>query len=129
MTDKKDKIIGALIGAAYGDAMGMPSEGWSRRRIRIELGEIRSFMPGPEDNIISKGLRRGEVTDDTINTIFTARMLCENGGKVNALDFIKKVREWAAADEKSMAVIGPSTAKAFDLLDRGIPIEETYPKV
>lgn len=125
MIDKKDRIIGALIGTAYGDAMGMPSEGWSKRRIRIQLGEIRGFMPGPLDNIISKGLSPGEVTDDTMNTIFVARMLCENKGRVNSLDFINKIRKWAAESEKSTAVIGPSTAKAFDLLDRGIPMEET----
>lgn len=119
-----DKIYGGLVGIAYGDAFGMPSEMWTRNEIRKYFGKIDDFLPGPPENMISNQLVRGEVTDDTINTILVIEMLGESNGKVNPELFIKKLRTWSATCEKSIAVTGPSTAKAFALLDVGTPMKE-----
>ncbi|WMJ89927.1 ADP-ribosylglycohydrolase family protein [Anaerocolumna sp. MB42-C2] len=120
-----DRILGGMIGIALGDAFGMPSEMWSRKRIKDYFGEIHSFKPGPDENAISKGLKAGEVTDDTMNTIFVTEMLYENRGKADPYLYIKKLKHWSKTSDKSIAVIGPSTSKAIKLLEEGTPIEET----
>lgn len=125
MIDLYDHILGGLIGVAVGDAFGMPSEMWSQRHIRQHFGWITDFLPGPDDNLISRGLRRGEVTDDTMNTVFVVDMLAETQGLVDPMRFISKLRQWAYQTPKSSAVIGPSTARAFAQLDAGVPISET----
>ena len=125
MQGKYGRILGGLIGVAYGDAFGMPAEMWTPKAIKSYFGEITDFLPGPPENIISKNLSRGEVTDDTMNTKFVVEMLNETGGKVDALLFIKKLRHWSATCDKSIAVTGPSTARAFAQLDAGVPMEET----
>jgi ADP-ribosylglycohydrolase len=56
-TDKLDRIRGALLGTAVGDALGMPVEGWSNTSIVRRYGEIREMLPAR--------LGRGTYTDDT----------------------------------------------------------------
>lgn len=123
--DKRSRIRGALIGAAYGDAFGMPSENWTPEKIKEKFGYIDDFLPGDEDNEISRGFLPGEVTDDTINMIFVIEMLAETKGEVRPEIFIQKLRKWAREQEKSKSVIGPSTAAAFAQLDQGVPMEIT----
>ncbi len=123
--DKRERIKGALIGAAYGDAFGMPSEMWPPEKIRESFGEIATFLPGREEHEISRGFRAGEVTDDTMNLALVAEMLWENGGRVSPELFVQKLRAWAEKCGKSKKVIGPSTAAAFARLDEGVPMELT----
>lgn len=124
-SDKRSRIRGAFIGAAYGDAFGMPSEAWTPEKIKEKFGYIDEFLPGDEENEISRGFQPGEVTDDTINMIFVTEMLAENKGEVKPEIFIQKLRNWAREQEKSKTVIGPSTAAAFAQLDQGVSMEIT----
>ena len=94
------RIKGALIGIAYGDAFGMPGEMWTQEEIRKELGYVTDFRQGHPKNFISAKLQRGEVTDDTINSLMVAEMLCESGGKVDPMLFIKKLETWIRTAEK-----------------------------
>ncbi|MBS5450235.1 MAG: ADP-ribosylglycohydrolase family protein [Coriobacteriia bacterium] len=119
------RVRGALIGAAYGDAFGMPVEGWSARRIVREVGLVDHLMPGMPDNDISRGLAAGEVTDDTMHTLFVIEMLAETGGRVDARLFLEKLRRWATTCPKSTAVLGPSTRRALEQIDAGVPMEQT----
>lgn len=121
----KDRIKGALIGIAYGDAFGMPSEMFTQEMIQEKFGKIETFLDGHPDNMISAKLKKGEVTDDTINSMMMIDMLCENHGKVDANIFIDTLMKWIETSEKSSAVVGPSTAKAVALIKSGVPMEET----
>ncbi len=122
---KKERILGALIGAAYGDAFGMPSEMWTPEKIKAKLGYIDCFLPGQEENEISRGFQAGEVTDDTANLLLVIDMLVKGRGKVDAHLFIEMLRRWAGEQEKAKTVIGPSTAAAFQKLEKGVPMELT----
>ncbi|MDO4298889.1 MAG: ADP-ribosylglycohydrolase family protein [Lachnospiraceae bacterium] len=121
----KNHIKGAFIGIAYGDAFGMPGEMWTPEIIHQKLGTVNEFRCGHRDNSISAKLKRGEVTDDTINSLLVLEMLCANHGKVDAAIFIEKLDEWIRTSNKSAAVVGPSTAKAIELIRSGVPMEET----
>lgn len=119
------KIYGTLIGVAYGDAMGMPSEFWTRQMIKNHFGKITSFLPAPEENEITKGLSSGEVTDDTYMTIIISEAIIENNGMPRPEILVKKILSWA--DENKTRVnnlFGPSTKKALESIMNGTPIEE-----
>ena len=92
--NKRSRIRGAFIGAAYGDAFGMPSEMWTPEKIREKYGYIDHFLPGNEENEISKGFLAGEVTDDTINMVFVTEMLAETNGEVRPEVFIRKLKNF-----------------------------------
>lgn len=65
----KDKIKGMLVGSAIGDAMGAPTEMWSRDRIQMEYGYVDTLTnmvrePSPEGTW-DINLPAGATTDDT----------------------------------------------------------------
>lgn len=119
------KILGALVGVATGDAMGMPTEMWTRQSIKDYFGKVEGFLPGPATNVISRGFAAGEVTDDTLVTIMMIEMLMESGGKVDPQSLVQKLNSWAKGDEKSRSVVGPSTKRALQDLAAGASLEET----
>ena len=41
---KQERVLGALYGQALGDAMGMPSELWPRKRVKAHFGWIDRFF-------------------------------------------------------------------------------------
>lgn len=125
MKEIRERIKGGLVGIAYGDAFGMPSEMWTPDKVKKEFGRINTFLPGHPDNFISSKLIKGEVTDDTINSVLVIEMLYENAGKVDPYLFIEKLKKWMDTSEKSTSVVGPSTAKAISLIEKGVSIQET----
>ncbi len=64
-----NKILGALVGSAIGDAMGAPTEMWSRQQIKLEYGFVDGLdpmvrEPSPEGTW-DYNLAAGGTTDDT----------------------------------------------------------------
>ena len=75
MVDKKllkSKFLGALVGTAVGDALGMPVEGYDPKQIQLKYGKIREMLSGK--------LPAGSYTDDTEMMIGVAESLIENRG-------------------------------------------------
>ena len=69
----RHSILGSLLGTAVGDALGLPYEGMSRKRVGA-FGEIRHrFLLG-----------RGMFSDDTEHTLMLAAALREHRSDVNA---------------------------------------------
>jgi ADP-ribosylglycohydrolase len=71
----KDRIRGILLGAAVGDALGLPAEGLSRiRTAKFYHGQWRHrFLPG-----------RGMVSDDTDHMVFACLSLLSSAGSADA---------------------------------------------
>src|SRR6266542_944289 len=68
-----ERILGCLLVAALGDALGAPTEGCSRADIiRRYGGLVRDFQPRAAD-ACAAGLRPGEVTYDTSQLLAFAR--------------------------------------------------------
>lgn len=121
-----DRVAGGLYGVAYGDAMGMPGELWSRQQIRDHFGTIDEFLPGPDGHFVVDGYVAGQVTDDTQQTEVLARVIVECGGHVDAERYAKRLVEWAdrvGASEGNF--LGPSSARALQGIREGKPLAET----
>ncbi len=67
--DRKDRIMGCLLGGAVGDAVGAPVEFASLAAIRERFG------PSGVTDLVPAFGRTGSITDDTQMTLFTAEGL------------------------------------------------------
>lgn len=86
-----DKILGALVGSAIGDAMGASTEMWNRKLIQERFGYITGLTPvlrekSPE-GVWKHNMLAGATTDDTRWKYFLGQYLSTNqndlsGGKL-----------------------------------------------
>ena len=99
---KRDAFTHCLLGGALGDALGLPAEGISAKRIaRMWQGEWRHrFFFG-----------KGMVSDDTEHAVMTALSLAKHGNELDAFtkDLARRLRWWFAGIP---AGIGMATAKS-----------------
>jgi ADP-ribosylglycohydrolase len=67
-----DKILGAFLGIAIGEAMGAPVEGWDTQKIRNTIGLFNKwtheFLPPTHSDNFNLGKGNGRITDDTLMT-------------------------------------------------------------
>jgi ADP-ribosyl-[dinitrogen reductase] hydrolase len=126
---RQDRVIGALLGLAIGDALGMPVEGWTRERVRERYGEIdhfigREFEDGTE-------LQAGEFSDESETVLCIVESFTVNSGVLDA-DNIRARLEMLAKGE-SRRWMNPSTLAALetgetparvtgDVALRGVPL-------
>ncbi|MEG2891841.1 MAG: ADP-ribosylglycohydrolase family protein [Clostridium sp.] len=116
----KDKVLGCLYGMAIGDAMGMPSEFWSRRKIKEYFGEIKEFLDGPEENDIAMYYKKGEYTDDTHQAVVILNSLIEDKFKVNSGTIAKNLTKWAIDNDAfNKNILGPSSKAALLAIKEG----------
>ncbi|MEB2786851.1 ADP-ribosylglycohydrolase family protein [Algoriphagus persicinus] len=98
LTEKQlhDKILGMLVGSAIGDAMGAPTEMWTRDAIKLEYGFVESLDSmirevSPEGIWIAN-LPAGGTTDDTRWKVLASKyLLTQQGNELNAKDFAKQI--------------------------------------
>lgn len=81
-----DKMLGMLAGSAIGDAMGAPTEMWSREDIQLEYGHVDSLddmvrEPSAEGTW-AYNLQGGSTTDDTRWKVLLADFLTGTGEQV-----------------------------------------------
>ena len=102
MLSNTDRIAGVLIGTAVGDAIGLPFEGISRRRIkRLFPGTLRHrFLCG-----------RGMISDDTEHTFMVTQALLESPDDIERFSrkLAWQLRWWFI---RLPAGVGMATAKA-----------------
>ncbi|MDF3000936.1 MAG: ADP-ribosylglycohydrolase [Bacillota bacterium] len=120
------RIKGVLIGGAYGDAMGMPTEFWTQEHIRVRFPRgIEELLPSQKDDFFGRTMVASEITDDTINTMMIAKMIIENHGMINTESYINQLIQWKNESNIAALVCGPSTLKALEAIERGVSVEET----
>ncbi|WP_312695275.1 ADP-ribosylglycohydrolase family protein [Caproiciproducens sp.] len=120
------RIRGVLIGGAYGDAMGMPTEFWTQEHIRARFPQgVDRLLPSQPDDFFGRTMSAGEITDDTINTMMIANMIVENHGMINTESYIRQLIKWKNESEVAALVCGPSTLKALEAIERGVSVEVT----
>ena len=77
-----DKVLGSLVGSAIGDAMGAPTEMWSRGDRKLTYGYVDaldpSFIDPSPEGLWDFHLPTGATTDDTRWKSLTGRYLVKN---------------------------------------------------
>ena len=77
-----DRILGGLIGAGAGDAMGAATEARTTEQILAYFGhEVTDFETPPMDTF-GAGNVPGQLTDDFSSAYFVARHIADNHGEV-----------------------------------------------
>ena len=116
----KNKILGVLYGMAIGDAMGMPPELWSRKRLLEKYGYITDFMDGDEENEISYQYKKGNFTDDTSQALVIVDTLLKNEFVVNSNSIAKALLEWAYKEKAfENNILGPTSRATLEAFSRG----------
>ncbi len=84
---RRETLRACLIGAAVGDALGLPYEGLSARR-------AQRWLRGPLRHRLLPG--RGMVSDDTDHHVFVAQSLLAARGNVDAFrrELVRRLRLW-----------------------------------
>lgn len=116
----KDKIEGVLYGMAIGDAMGMPPELWSRKRIFAKYGKITDFLEGDPENEISYQYKRGNFTDDTSQALTILDSLKETDFCPDAANIARHILEWAKRENAfENNILGPTSKATLELFEQG----------
>lgn len=122
---KQERVLGALYGQALGDAMGMPSELWPRKRVKAHFGWIDRFLPGPAENNAACYFNQAEFTDDTSMALCLADAIIECDGQINADVIGKHILRWALDfDAFNKNVLGPTSKIALNAIRDGKPVSE-----
>ncbi|MDX8445220.1 ADP-ribosylglycohydrolase family protein [Mesorhizobium captivum] len=124
--DALDRAMGALIGGALGDALGMPTQLLSPARIAELYGHVEDFVAPVADHPVSKGLPAGAITDDTEQALLLGRILISSGERFDHARWVNALLGWER-DVKargSYDLLGPSTKRAIDAINSGVPAEE-----
>jgi len=108
---KEDRIQGVLIGTAVGDALGLPAEGLSARRI------ARRWPNRWRMNLL---FSKGMISDDTEHTLMVAQALLAAPADASAFQqqLARKLRWWLLG---LPAGLGMATLKACLKLWLGVP--------
>lgn len=131
----QDKVRGALLGAAVGDALGMPVEGFSHQNVRTYYRGIKGFS----DDERRHDLKAGQWTDDTQFTFALVRVMSE----VNQIDevpprlaetyvnLIPEARRWGTTSRTAIERLAGGTGwrESGDALEptNGAPMRAVAP--
>lgn len=121
-----DRALAALAGVAIGDAMGMPTQTLTREQIAA-YGPVTGFRDAAPDHPVSAGLPAGTITDDTEQSLLLARHLIARGGRIDQEKWAGELLAWER-DTHARGIndlLGPSTRRAIEALQRGVPVSET----
>jgi ADP-ribosylglycohydrolase len=122
---KSDRALGALLGLALGDAMGMPSQTLSRDDIHQHYGEIVDFVAPVEGHPVSHGLTAAQITDDTEQAFLLAAQLVASPRIFDDLAWARALLDWEA-DVKARGLhdlLGPSSKQSLEALLSGVSVE------
>ena len=96
--EKYDKVLGALVGSAIGDAMGASTEMWHRNEIQLKYGYITGLTPAvrPQspEGTWRNNLVAGATTDDTRWKYLMAQYLTKNKDATDADHFAQFITDY-----------------------------------
>lgn len=108
------KILGGLLGAAVGDAMGSATETRSTAQIVQKFGGLVTDFIDPPDDVFARGFKRGSVSDDFSLAYCTAKEIIKNKGVVDDEVAKNALINWSKTPFYILA--GPTTVSAVNKL-------------
>lgn len=118
--EQYNKILGSLLGAAVGDAMGAVTETRTSWMIRRDFGGYVEDLVTPPADCFVRGREAGSVTDDFSLAYFTAVELAKCKGNVTEQVAINSLLTWSEYPE-FFRLAGSTTQTAVMRL-RGEPV-------
>ena len=123
--ERYNRVLGCLYGQAVGDAFGMPSELWSKRKVQQYFGWIDAFLDGPKENIAASEFSKGQFTDDTSQAIALMDAIIENDGTIDPESIASHIMVWARRiDAFNKNILGPTSKASLSAIEQGIPVEQ-----
>lgn len=95
--DRADRVAGAVVGSAVGDALGAPFE------FGLPGVYTARFPDGVGEMCGGGGWDPGEATDDTQMAVLVGESLLERGG-FDPADMFDRFRRWAAGEPKDIGL-------------------------
>ena len=120
-----DRILGCLVTAGMGDALGVPSEAYGRTEILQEYGKPIDHFMGPGNNIYGEGNLPGEVTDDSSQMYEMAKAVITTNGELTVQAAADALVNWTKLYPKYYPRnAGPTMSKwVKDYIAGGDPLE------
>lgn len=117
----RDRALGALVGLAIGDALGMPTQTLPRDVIAA-AGGVTGFRAAAADHPLAHGLAAGHVTDDTEQALLLADLLIDGAGAIDPGLLARRLADWEADVRRrgSADLLGPSTRAAVQAVLEGV---------
>ena len=117
-----DKVLGALVGSAIGDAMGASTEMWHRKDIQLNYGFINGLTPAVREQspegTWEHNLLAGATTDDTRWKSLMVHYFKDNQNSISPDNFSQYIIEYYQNLAQSLADKDIQTST--DLLDTQI---------
>lgn len=115
MPTRYSKILGGLLGAAVGDAMGAATEIRNTEMIKHKFGGlVKDIYQCPEDTW-ARWSTRGQVTDDFSVSYYHIQQILKDKGKITEKGAEKAVLKWFEDPQYSQCA-GPTTRRSIALL-------------
>lgn len=119
-----DKIRGGFYGQALGDAWAMPAWLNPQQSWDYYHGFITEFRDAPDTHPVHRGLRAGQVTDDTEQAYSIAELMIAEG-RVTARGVADAIVRWYdRIGGDSSPYVGPSSRRAIQAIKRGEDLNE-----
>jgi ADP-ribosylglycohydrolase len=114
-----DKVLGALVGSAIGDAMGASTEMWHRSDIQKKYGYINGLTPAlrekSPEGTWQHNMIAGATTDDTRWKYFTGQYFSKFKGDLSADHFALFISDYYQSLTKGLA--DKKALNSTDILD------------
>ncbi|MGI6713340.1 MAG: ADP-ribosylglycohydrolase family protein [Bacillota bacterium] len=111
-----DRVLGCLLGAAVGDAMGAATETKSTRQIEKIFGGRLCDFQTPPDDVLARGRKAGQITDAFSIPYILTKHLINSDGKASRQLGGSALLEWGKS-EWFAPFAGMTTRKVINRLN------------
>lgn len=126
MKNHNDQILGSLVGAAVGEAMGAATETWNTEMILKEYGGYVTDIKKPPLSTHAMGKTpAGQVTGGFSFAYLLTQQILKDGGNITGQTGSAALAQWLETPQAQI-YMGPTTKKASQRL-QGIPVEDRHP--